>query len=267
MEDIMSEKMALGVQLYSLHPFMKDEKCFRMVMERVADIGYKYVQVSALGNVAPEVIKEESDKNGLEVVLTHWSPDALRNDTDKAIADHNVFGCNAIGIGGLYIYGTGGCSGVSFEAYDKFHAEFTPIIEKIKAAGKTFVYHNHRFEFARHNGKLDIVYLLEQNPDVKLVFDTYWAQSGGYDPALFIKQYGERIHTVHLKDMKIVRDVQKFTEILDGNLNFDSIMDACLEKKIKYLMVEQDETDLEDRFTSVKRSYNNLMERYGDILK
>jgi hypothetical protein len=32
-------------------------------------------------------------------------------------------------------------------------------------------------------------------------------------------------------------------------------------------MVEQDEIEMEDRFESVKLSYDNLMKRYGDVLE
>lgn len=262
----MNGKIALGIQLYSLRDHIKTSEDFAETMKKVADIGYKYVQVSAIGPVPAEVIREETEKNGIKVVLTHWNPDRIRNDTEAVIAEHTTFGCDAIGLGGLYIYGGGTCAGVRADAYDSFKRDFKEPIAMIKAAGKDFVYHNHRFEFARCDGKLDIVRLMEDNPEIKLVFDIYWAQAGGYDPALFIRQYGDRIHTVHLKDMKVVNDVSMYTEILEGNINFDAVMEACVEKKIKYAMVEQDEIEMEDKFESIKLSYNNLMKRYGDIL-
>ncbi len=262
----MIDKLALGLQLVTLRQHTRTCEDFAETLKRVADIGYKYVQLSAIGPIPPEIINEEAKKNGLEVVLTHWNPQRIKDETEAVIAEHSTFGCDAVGIGGLYIYSDNGCAGVTFDAYDKFKNDYTPAIKKLKEAGKTFVYHNHRFEFAKHNGKLDIVYMLEQNPDIQLIFDTYWAQAGGYDPALFIKQYGDRIHTVHLKDMMVIQDEITFTEILEGNLNFDTVMEACLEKDVKYLMVEQDEIIMEDRFASVKLSYDNLMKRYGDIL-
>jgi sugar phosphate isomerase/epimerase len=178
-------------------------------MKKVADIGYKYVQVSAIGDVSAECIKRECEKNGLRVILTHWNPAKMRSDIDTVIRDHDIFGCDAIGLGGLYIYNEPG-KPFDFGSYAKFKEEFAPIVAKIKAAGKKFVYHNHRFEFEKHNGKIDLVHLMDENPDVDLVFDTYWSQAGGYDPALFIRKYGDRIHTVHLKDMKIVADKQQF---------------------------------------------------------
>lgn len=260
------KKLKLGLQLYSIRQHIQNEADFAETMKKVADIGYKYVQVSAIGDVSAECIKRECEKNGLRVILTHWNPAKMRTDIDTVICDHDIFGCDAIGLGGLYIYNEPG-KPFDFGSYAKFKEEFAPIVAKIKAAGKKFVYHNHRFEFEKHNGKIDLVHLMDENPDVDLVFDTYWSQAGGYDPALFIRKYGDRIHTVHLKDMKIVADKQQFTEILEGNINFDSVIEACLDKNIEYLMVEQDEIEMEDRFESVKLSYDNLMKRYGDVLE
>ena len=42
----MSEKMILGAQLYTVRDYMKNEEDFARTMERIAKIGYKYVQVA-----------------------------------------------------------------------------------------------------------------------------------------------------------------------------------------------------------------------------
>ena len=47
----MSEKMILGAQLYTVRDFMKNEEDFARTMDKIAAIGYKYVQVSGIGDV------------------------------------------------------------------------------------------------------------------------------------------------------------------------------------------------------------------------
>ena len=159
----------LGAQLYTLRNYTKNASDFKETMKKVAAIGYKFVQVSGVGaDVTPAVIKESCDETGLKVILTHTNPARIRDNTEEALADHDVFGCGALGIGGIPYDRT--------EAgFVKFTKDFAQAAAKIKAAGKVLLYHNHRFEFEKFNGKYGIEIILENTDpdDVKINFDTY----------------------------------------------------------------------------------------------
>ena len=94
------EKLKLGAQFYTLRDFTKTPSDFYRTMRRVADIGYKYVQISGVGpEVKADVIKKSCDETGLSVYITHTPLDRIINDTERVIEEHEMFGCNIIGVG------------------------------------------------------------------------------------------------------------------------------------------------------------------------
>ena len=249
-------KMYLGAQLYTVRDYMKNEADFAETMRKIAAIGYKYVQVSGIGAVSAQAIAEAAEANGLKVVLTHTNPNNIRDNTEQVIADHDLFGCDGIGVGGTGDHSEAG--------YLKFCEDMAPAIEKIKKAGKVFLYHNHRVEFQKYNGKYGLELILENSdPDgLKLTLDTYWAVSGGIDVAAFIEKYHDRIYCTHLKDMAVIKNEQVMTEVLTGNINFDPIMAACDKHGIVWHLVEQDIVRI-DAFESLKISHDNIKARYN----
>ena len=70
--------------------------------------------------------------------------------------------------------------------------------------------------------------------------DTFWVQSGGSDPAAWIRKVNGRMKVVHFKDMVIKDDQQIMAEVGEGNLNWSSIIEACKEIGVRWYVVEQD---------------------------
>lgn len=256
------EKMILGAQLYTVRDYMKTEEDFARTMDKIAAIGYKYVQVSGIGAVSAQAIAKAVKDTGLKVILTHTSGDRILKETDKVIEEHSLFGCDGIGIGGIFNYKPWG-----IESFKRFADDFAPAIEKITKAGKKFLYHNHKFEFERcPDGKLFLEYIMNASPDLMLTFDTYWAQAGGADPAAAIDKYKDKIFVTHFKDMRIINDAQVMAEVGEGNMNFDRIVESCIKAGIKYHMVEQDIVPA-DPFESLAISYRNITSRYGQYFE
>ena len=263
-KEITTMKMCLGAQLYTVRDYMKTEADYRMMMKKIAEIGYKTVQMSGFNTeaITPAIIKEVTEENNLKVVLTHTAWNRIKNDTDRVIEEHSIFGCDAIGIGGYD-------GDRSYDGFMRFCEEAAPVIEKIKAAGKVFLYHNHRFEFEKFvsesTGKvanaLEIV-MANTDPDgCKLTFDAYWAVAAGADAADFIRKNGKRIFCTHFKDMAVKNDQIVMTELLTGTMNYDAIMAACADAGIRDLFVEQDQVFM-DSIESMKISHDNMKARY-----
>ncbi len=251
--------MLLGAQLYTVKDYIQNERDFERTIKKVSDIGYSSVQISGLGNgIRVENLREICDKYGLKIVLTHVGADRILYDTDKLIEDHNILGCDYIGLGMMpekYI---------SDHWFQYFVEDFQGPIKKIADSGKLFMYHNHNFEFEKMKEGRIIDRLLEAFPpeELGITLDTYWIQAAGADILQWIDILKDRIPCVHLKDMAVKGFEQRFAPVLEGNLNFPKIFEALKDTNARYLLVEQDASYGENPFDSLEKSYNNCG-RYG----
>lgn len=246
--------MNLAAQLYTLRDFCKTPTDIESTFKKVKAIGYNAVQVSGIGPIDPNELKNIAQAAGLEIVATHTGYDRYVSDLEGVIADHKLWGCSYAGIGSM----PGQYRG-SAEGYKSFAEEFNEIGKKLQAHGIKFVYHNHRFEFERFNGKTGMEIMLEntQPENFGFILDTFWVQAGGCDPIEWIYKLSGRVDCIHFKDMIIIDDKQEMSEVMEGNLNWNGIFKACSDTGVKWHIVEQD-TCRRDPFDCLATSYNNL---------
>lgn len=243
----------IAAQLYTLRDFCKNEEDFKQTLIKVKEIGYQAVQVSGVGPIAPEKIKEIADEVGLQICATHVSYDELVNNLDFSVQKHKLWNCKYVGLGGLPNEYR------SAEGYSDFAKKFSEIAKSLQEHDLQFIYHNHHFEFEKFNGRTGMDILREESDFDAFGFelDTYWVQVGGASPVDMIHQVKGRMGVVHLKDLAIVDNKQVYAEIGEGNLNFKQIIAACREIGVEWYVVEQDEC-LRDPFESLAISFNNL---------
>ena len=125
--------MEIGAQLFTLRDYCKTLPDFAETLKKVADIGYKTVQVSGVCPYEPEWLAEQLKKNDLRCVLTHTNVAADPLQTAK---NHDVFDCKYAGLGYYEFDGT-------WETYNNFLAQYKPVAEVLRDNGKYFMYHNH----------------------------------------------------------------------------------------------------------------------------
>ncbi len=254
--------MKIGAQLYTVRKQMQTEEDIRKGMFQIAEMGYKYVQVSNLGPIEPKVLKSICDENGIKIPLTHTSPNRLLTEIDSVIEEHNIYDCDYIGIGGL------SPSYRTEEGVEQFIKDFTPVAEKIKEAGKKFMYHHHSFEFYRLSDKRWVFdHILDAFPKEKMgvICDTYWVQHAGVDICSFIKKVEGRLECVHLKDMYFPKfdNTHTYAAIGEGNIDFVPVIDAFEKCGAKYMFVEMDEI-AGCPFDALKRSYDYIKTIYEE---
>lgn len=255
--------MKTGAQLYTVRAYTQNEKDFACTMKRIAQIGYKTVQLSAIGKDIPaERIREICDGEGLEIVLTHSDVNRILYDTEKLIAEHEILGCPYIGIGSMpEKYKTP-------EWLSHFAEDFREPAKKIADAGKLLMYHNHNFEFRKlkaegtpgEERRRVIEYMMDWfKPDeLGFTLDTYWVQAAGCDVCEWIRLLADRIPCVHLKDMAVEEGGAVMAPVMEGNLNFPAILKALESTACKYMLVEQDVCCQGSPFDCLKMSYENL---------
>lgn len=257
--------MKIGAQLYTVRSFTKDLKGLEETLQKIADIGYRYIQVSGTCEYDPVWLKEKLQQYGLTCVLTHTKPEKMLADPQKTADEHSLFGCDYIGLGsmpGLWNFD----EITDQQVADNFLENYKKVLQVFEKNGKTLMYHNHQYEFVKlNNGQNMIDYLAERTTHtLGFTVDTYWVQFGGFDPAAFIKQLSGRVPCVHFKDYFIERMQKENRGVImapvgSGNLNWDSIILACQEAGTRYALVEQDDCYHEDPFSCLKKSFDFLV--------
>ncbi|WP_342566121.1 sugar phosphate isomerase/epimerase [Paenibacillus sp. FSL R7-0345] len=245
----------IAAQMYTLREFTKTPEGLREAFRKVKEIGYKAVQVSGIGPIDPQLVKEYADENGLAICATHVPWNRMVNDLETLAAEHKLWNCKYIGLGSLPAeYQT------SQEGYRSFVRQATDIARTLKEKhGLQFIYHNHDFEFERFDGVTGMDVLINESDAEVLGFelDLYWVQAGGGSPVNWVRKVEGRMQVVHLKDMAIVERKPTFAEIGEGNMNYPDIIEACRETGVEWYVVEQD-VCRRDPFESLAISLNYL---------
>ena len=225
----------IAAQLYTLREHLKTPEAIAATLQRVREIGYQAVQLSALGPIQTDRLKEILDANGLTVCATHIGWDRLRHDIQSVIDEHRTLGCRHVAIGSMPREYR------NQEGYRRFAREASEVAETLAGSGLTFSYHNHDFELERYESKTGLEILIDESvSSLAFEIDTYWVQHGGGDPAAWIRRVSGRIPLVHLKDMTVKRGEVRMAEVGEGNLNWPAILEACREAGVEWYIIEQD---------------------------
>ncbi|WP_105616150.1 sugar phosphate isomerase/epimerase family protein [Vallitalea okinawensis] len=234
--------MKIAAQLYTIRDYIQSKEDMDQSFTKIKAMGYDVVQMSGMGVVDDEkatYIKELAEKHGLEICVTHMSYDQLINDLDNVIKYHQMWNCKYVGIGSMPNELR------SIEGYYTFIKEANQIGEKLASFDMKFVYHNHRFEYEKYDGKSGMEILLEGfNEHVQFLLDLYWVQAGGASPVAWINKLAGKLDIVHFKDMGVKDNENYFAEVGTGNLEWSAIIDACEKAGVKYAAVERDSGDV-----------------------
>lgn len=244
--------MQIGAQFYTVREQCKTLDDFALTLRKVADIGYKTVQISGTCPYPAPWLKEQLDKNGLQCVLTHIPVPRLVGETAQVIEEHRVFECPHIGLG-WYAFD----ESKEDTTYAHFMQTFVPVAEAIRAGGAYFMYHNHDQEFKRLGKQIVLEKLAQDIPAEVMGFtlDTFWVQAGGGDPAQWLGRLAGRVPVIHLKDYAYGR---KMAVVGEGNINFDRVFTEAEKAGTRFMMVEQDDCNGEDPIECLRRSYEYL---------
>jgi len=254
----------LGLQIFTLRDAMKDEAGVAESFKKMKALGYDEGQTAGWYGLTVKRYAELAKDAGVSICGTHCGFNDLVADADKAMEDHDLLGTKNIGIGGMPKEVL-----ESLDTLKKFVEDFNVFAEKISKYGFKFTYHNHSFEFSKLGGER-IMDVLVDGLDPKttsFVLDTYWLQHGGVCVTEWMKKLAGRIDILHLKDMGVRIDpntrgaVPYITEVGNGNINFDAVVDLAAEIGVKHYVVEQDICP-GDPFDSIKQSAEYIKARY-----
>ena len=250
--------MKIGAQYYTIRDYCQTIEDFDGACKRIKEIGYDYVQLSAIGPFSADEIKPILDKYELKAVCTHRPPVNYLENLEGEIEFHRKLGIKIAGLGSMPGHN------VKPETIDAFIANFKPVAERLGEEGITFAYHNHSFEFEKVDGRFGFEILCERmaSKSFGAILDVYWLAYAGINPAKFIREHKDNIACIHLKDLRITDNTPCYAEIGQGNIDWDDVIAACEECGVEYALVEQDDNHMDnDPFKSLTISYEFLKEK------
>jgi sugar phosphate isomerase/epimerase len=222
----------VAIQMYTLRDLTAND--FLGTLRAVAELGYRAVELAGLGGLNASQLRAELDALGLQAPSAHVPIDRLEGQTDQVIDEMRTLGAS-------YVV----CPFLpperrrNAEDYRALARTLNKVGRACQDGGLQLCYHNHDFEFQRFGDATGLAILFEESDPalVKAELDVYWAAFAGYDPADLIRGMAGSIPLVHLKDLG---DDRSFAEVGHGTLNFPSILAACDEAGVDWLIVEQD---------------------------
>ena len=289
------KKGLIGVQMSTIAPNKMPKFDAYESMARLADIGYKCIEISQVPMTKENVagFRRAIDELGFNVaaVSANTAASPIMPGTDmsnpdemkKMIEDAKFLDCDMFRIGGMPIEAR-----FSLEAAINFAKQADDFACQLKEHGIDLYYHNHHFEFCRHGGKYLMDIIKENTKYLGFELDIHWIHRGGVDPIKFINQYAGRIRLLHLKDYRIIpmtmeenadfntregmmkayaamNDIVQFAEVGEGSLDIPGCIEAGLKGGSEYFLVEQDLSYGRDPFDCLKTSHDNLVKMgYGD---
>lgn len=259
---------ALGVQLYTVRSVINGHE--DETLKRLAEVGYTEVELAgsagSIETLAPILkrykIKPVSIHMDAFTVLGNAPQGAKPPTIEETIASAKKYGIEYI----VFPFLRPELRGTA-DDFKKLAEKLNRAAEPVHAAGLTFCYHNHAFEFGGPKGQRPID-IYDANLDKKLVnfeFDVFWLSVSGNDPVAILKQFAGRVPLIHLKDKPAGFPVQynetvpkeTFKEVGSGSLDFGAILRTAESIGVKHYFVEQDQTP-GDPLESLKKSYTFL---------
>jgi sugar phosphate isomerase/epimerase len=249
--------MKIGVQLYTVREYLKDEKGIETSLKRIKEIGYDMIQLSGLGPCDIDKLAGWVKEIGLEVSGGHdpWERVSEPAELKKLIVEYKKLGASHVGIGmkpGVFPN--------DYDGYTGFIKKVNEICKQVADEGLSFGYHNHEFEFEKFNGIRAIDRMIEECPSLYFILDVFWVQAGGRNPCEYVDKLKGRIKIAHFKDYRVSGRTRQFAEIGEGNLEWDKIIPLCEKNGVPCAVIEQDADFLVDPFQSLALSRKFLLE-------
>ena len=88
----------IAAQLYTLRDFLKTPDDIARTLSKVAALGYRAVQLSALGPIETAALKRILSDTGLTVCATHEDFPRLRDHLDAVVEEHQALGVQYVAI-------------------------------------------------------------------------------------------------------------------------------------------------------------------------
>ncbi len=225
----------VAVQMYTLRQHAAED--LDGTLWRLADIGYKLVEFAGLYDNSAEDVAAMLERHGMRAPAAHIPYQRFDEDFEGVVAEALAIGYEWVIVP---IVPTREIDeALATEYIDKLN-EFG---RKSADAGLKFAYHNHAFEFdnvySDNTTFYDRLIAGTEADTVKLELDAFWISRGGVEPTRVLRDHGDRVRLVHIKDAQR-GDAAVDVPFGEGSLDWEAILDASETAGVEYYVVEQD---------------------------
>jgi sugar phosphate isomerase/epimerase len=233
---------AISVQLYSLRSLLQAD--VPGTLSKLADIGFRRVELAGLYGYGAAEFKSILDKNHLAASSAHVSIDGA--DINQVIADAKILGNQKI----VHPYSNFG----TIAEYKSFAGRLETAGAAIRGAGLHLGYHNHDHEFRslQNQRPYDVLTANTTPLNVHLEDDLFWVVNGGADPVREVYRNFGRVLQYHVKDRKPDGTMVNPGE---GAIDFANIFRRTWHEGVQEYIIEHDQPADPLQFAKVGYEY------------
>lgn len=240
--------LPVALQLFSVRDRMEIDK--KATLKAVSDMGYNGIEVCGGSyGMDPEEFREYCEGLGLRIISAHVGTDAIIRETEETLKLYKTLGASYVAICAFW-----GDYQYKKPAYDSMIKELDEAGKYFKENGIQILYHNHEWEFRKHDGQYELDLIINDTKDNNLLpeIDVCWATLGHGDAPDFMTRYKDRCPVVHLKDFHCKgeylwekndfkrKDDFRFRPVGYGRVDMAGVLSTAEEIGAKWLVVEQD---------------------------
>jgi sugar phosphate isomerase/epimerase len=235
-----------GYQLYSSRNFPPLSDTLAML----AKAGY--TSVEGYGGLYDDAagLAAALHKNHLKMPTGHFGMDMLEHEVSHALTIATTLGMERIYC--PYIMPDQRPTDVA--GWHDLGARLEKIAKPYQDAGFGFGWHNHDFEFvALPDGTIPQDAMFEGGPGLEWEMDVAWVIRGGADPLKWIKKYGPRITSAHVKDIAPAgenEDEDGWSDVGHGTVDWKGLMAALRGVGCTNFVMEHDNPADHHRFAT-----------------
>lgn len=251
-----------SIQMYTLRKSMQTPEDFEKTLTRVAEMGYKSVQITTPNFTSTAVLAKQLYNKGLSADSAFCDVYQIPEKIDQICRDADLLGTNVLRTNSIKSEDR-----YKADGYHRFAMHLNNCGKLLRSKGLEFMYHFHSFEFIKFSDTRGIDILLSETDPEYVMFqpDVFWLTAAGTEPSRSLEMFKGRARYMHCKDYVItVGNGEKLEEITNasapvgtGNLNWDDIFKTAKAIGIENFVAEDDMGVL-DPFESASISLLNL---------